>query len=302
MAAVALSLVGLALVAAGTAATAGRSPAHPAARALRLGKPPSYLGVDVAVVAGVLMSSVVVFLAWRILSGRPWRRRRAESRAPERPDMPWWARVLVVGSVFAVLGGFVAAVVVLIEHSRRRRRPPVLGAPAGASHPAAISVSHTGGHPLAVAAVTLAVLAGLALGARAARRRRARAGRLSALLTASQPQETPSAGARPEDERDPRRAIIQAYASFESSLEAARQGRRPYETPEELLARVFSDGDDGAGPARLLTALYERARFATSSLGPAERAQALDALGELRRTQPSMAAHAAAGDAGGEAG
>ena len=83
-------------------------------------------------------------------------------------------------------------------------------------------------------------------------------------------------------ERDPRRAIINAYVRMERALDDAGIGRRESEAPREYLARVAGAlrGDDRA--ARRLTALYEEARFSAHAVDEAMRAEAISALRALR--------------------
>jgi hypothetical protein len=83
-------------------------------------------------------------------------------------------------------------------------------------------------------------------------------------------------------ERDPRRAIINAYVRMERALDDAGLGRRDSEAPREYLGRVAGAlrGDERA--ARRLTALYEEARFSAHAVDEAMRAEAVAALRALR--------------------
>jgi hypothetical protein len=64
-----------------------------------------------------------------------------------------------------------------------------------------------------------------------------------------------------EDEPDPRRAIVAAYARLLDGLEAAGFGRRPAEAPEEHLRRVLEQLQVPDGPLRTVVALFAEARF-----------------------------------------
>jgi MFS family permease len=81
-----------------------------------------------------------------------------------------------------------------------------------------------------------------------------------------------------EDEVDPRRAVIRAYAAMEGSL--AKQGlpRRATETPFEYLVRIL----ERARPAARLTALFEQAKFSDHKIGEDMAREALGALRDLR--------------------
>ena len=81
-------------------------------------------------------------------------------------------------------------------------------------------------------------------------------------------------------ERDVRRAIIACYARMERALARTGAARRPSETPFEFLARVLEH--IARAPGRVLTDLFERAKFSTEPLGDADKQQALAALEALR--------------------
>lgn len=83
---------------------------------------------------------------------------------------------------------------------------------------------------------------------------------------------------------DPRRAVIQAYARMERVLAVHGLGRRAAEAPREYLVRALREAGR-LSPAALerLTALFEEARFSTHEISPAMRADAVDALVEVRR-------------------
>jgi hypothetical protein len=81
---------------------------------------------------------------------------------------------------------------------------------------------------------------------------------------------------------DIRRAIIAAYARMEGALAAAGIGRRPAEAPYEYLARSLAELDAGAGAARRLTDLFERAKFSHHEPAERMRTDAIDALVAVR--------------------
>ena len=80
---------------------------------------------------------------------------------------------------------------------------------------------------------------------------------------------------------DVRRAIIACYGQMERALAGVGTARQPAETPFEYLARVLEAV--AAGPARVLTELYERAMFSLEPMGEREKEQAMEALESLRR-------------------
>ena len=83
-------------------------------------------------------------------------------------------------------------------------------------------------------------------------------------------------------ERDPRRAVIAAYARMERALAAHGIPRRRYEAPHEYLARVLDDLTHGGRGARKLTELFEQARFSTHDIDPSLKDEAIAAVESLQ--------------------
>jgi hypothetical protein len=83
-------------------------------------------------------------------------------------------------------------------------------------------------------------------------------------------------------ERDPRRAIIAAYARMERLLAASGVPRHPHEAPFEYLGRVLLELDVSRSATFDLTELFERAKFSRHEIGPELRDEALDALATVR--------------------
>ena len=82
-------------------------------------------------------------------------------------------------------------------------------------------------------------------------------------------------------ERDPRRAVIAAYARMEDVFARHGSPRRPSEAPLEFLARALEQVAE-AGPARRLTDLFERAMFSTQPFDRVVQDEAIDALVAVR--------------------
>jgi Domain of unknown function (DUF4129) len=83
-------------------------------------------------------------------------------------------------------------------------------------------------------------------------------------------------------ERDPRRAVIAAYARMERTLGAAGVPRMPHEAPLEYVARALRDLEVGERSVRRLTDLFERAKFSTHEIDESMRTEAIAALGRVR--------------------
>ena len=87
-------------------------------------------------------------------------------------------------------------------------------------------------------------------------------------------------------ERDIRRAIIACYARMERALERAGSARRPAEAPFDYLVRILERIAANGQAARVLTELFERAKFSVEPMGEQEKQQAIEAL-ELLRAEVS---------------
>jgi hypothetical protein len=87
-------------------------------------------------------------------------------------------------------------------------------------------------------------------------------------------------------EPDVRRAIIACYARMERALERAGSARRPAEAPFDYLVRILERIAANGQAARVLTELFERAKFSVEPMGEQEKQQAIEAL-ELLRAEVS---------------
>jgi 4-amino-4-deoxy-L-arabinose transferase-like glycosyltransferase len=83
-------------------------------------------------------------------------------------------------------------------------------------------------------------------------------------------------------ERDPRRAVIGAYARMERSLAAAGWPRHDAEAPEEYLERVLAAAAVSSRAAARLTALFAWARFSVHDVRPEMKEEAIETLEELQ--------------------
>jgi cbb3-type cytochrome oxidase subunit 3 len=83
-------------------------------------------------------------------------------------------------------------------------------------------------------------------------------------------------------ERDPRKAVIRAYARMEQTFAAYRVPRNPAETPLEYVARVLDKLSVSGFAVRRLTLLFERAKFSTHVVEASMKDDAIEALAGLR--------------------
>jgi hypothetical protein len=84
------------------------------------------------------------------------------------------------------------------------------------------------------------------------------------------------------DEKDPRRAVILAYAWMERTLAVHGLPRVPSEAPLEYLARVLIDLDASRESVFELTTLFERARFSPHVIDDEMKQDAIAALSAVR--------------------
>lgn len=92
-------------------------------------------------------------------------------------------------------------------------------------------------------------------------------------------------------ERDPRRAVIAAYARMERALAAAGVPRSAAEAPEEYLERVLGEIDLSRRSVGRLTSLFAWARFSGHDVHPEMKEEA---IGTLEQVQRELAADDAA--------
>jgi hypothetical protein len=83
-------------------------------------------------------------------------------------------------------------------------------------------------------------------------------------------------------EKDPRRAVIAAYARLERTLAAHGLGRHPSEAPGEYLSRILPLLELERGSVRRLTDLFTRAKFSSHEVDAGMKDEAIDALSTVR--------------------
>jgi hypothetical protein len=83
-------------------------------------------------------------------------------------------------------------------------------------------------------------------------------------------------------EKDPRRAVIAAYARLERTLAAHGLGRHPSEAPGKYLSRILPLLELERGSVRRLTDLFTRAKFSSHEVDAGMKDEAIDALSTVR--------------------
>jgi hypothetical protein len=274
----------LAMVAAGSKARVGGGPSVGSA-AVRLGFGALEFLAVVALLGGLALL-VVGF-------PRPRRRRDDEPElVVERPPVPWYAKLLMLGLVVILLGGLAGSLLVLRHQLQEpQMAPPAPTAPVPPRSPG--SLPPTSGTPPGAGDPLMPVLwavGAMAVGAAVwvgTARLRARRG------TAS-PGRTPRPAGPVVDEAlrlsledlrrepDPRRAIVAAYARMLAVLGRLGVRRRAAEAPLEYLRRLLGALEGDPEPVRRLTDLFELAEFSRQPVTEALRDEAIGALEAVR--------------------
>jgi hypothetical protein len=196
----------------------------------------------------------------------------------------------------AALPVLVLLVLVLFAAAHRHLRllTPRPGAPTATGHTTAhLAVSFVPTASLSTVAAVIAVVALLLLRRRLLRWRHHRP--FGHLERSDHPVEWPSdrpgslarslAGVRvpdPEQEPDPRRAVVAAYVAMTHVAGETGAVRRIDETPAEFLARLLDAAGASADAARHLTAVFELARYTTRPVDESLRSSAIAALHRVR--------------------
>src|SRR6266704_484689 len=235
----------LAMTAAGSKARVGRGPSV-GSTAVRLGLDALEFLAVVALLGGLAL----------LVVGLPRLRRRRPDDEPEwvveRPPIPWYAKLLMLGLVLIVLASLAGSLLVVRhQFEERPMAPPASTGPVSPRAPS--SIPATGGNPPAagepltpvVWAVVVVVVAAAAWAAVVWVRAR------GAARGAAPPEQERAAGdpvleealrLSLEDlrrEPDPRRAIVAAYARMLAVLGRLGVPRRTAEAPLEYLRRVL---------------------------------------------------------------
>ena len=89
-----------------------------------------------------------------------------------------------------------------------------------------------------------------------------------------------------ESDPDSRRAVIAAYGRMNGALAGGGFPRKPHETALEYLARVLANLQVPERPVRRLTELFQFAKFSPHDVDVSMKADAIDALRDIRSGLP----------------
>ncbi|MBO0776292.1 MAG: DUF4129 domain-containing protein [Actinobacteria bacterium] len=260
-----------------------RSLAH-AGRSSAALRPPAIMG-DLWVAFGLVAAVVVAGLVYALWGAGG--RRRGDGHVRQEPPQPWWVKPLMLALALLPLVAVVTAVVLAVTHPGRRPARSLPGFPRGipTRHVSVVPSTSAGGMTAhwwfwGLLAAVAAVAAAIMLVAR----HRSRAG--GGLAPRGAPRPLPvmieESLAEIEREPDPRRAVIRAYVGMEAALARHGMGRRPFEAPQEYLARVLGAIRVNAAAGERLTSLFQRARFSEHPVGGQMKQEAIAALATIR--------------------
>lgn len=244
----------------------------------------------VALIIG-LPSLPVAILIFR----RRQQRARVESRSAflELPTPPLWARVLGASVILAVFAGQVFITVTLLADLLRAARIAADGTPdfGGLPGPNGLGPLERDSASLVVALLIVAAMVVLALGFavrwRLEERRRDMPVRQDEATVASRAVEVSLAALQ--TERDPRRAVIAAYAAMERVLATAGLGRDGSEAPIEYLRRVLAASFGSRQEIATITHLFQVAKFSHHDVDEPMRVDAIEALQRIRERKDESA-------------
>ena len=236
-----------------------------------------------ALAGGVVLVVALLFLWVETPTARRSKRKRRTIAGDELDELGTsvWTTGKTVAVLFLGLALFCIATVPLLS---RASAPLLSGGGAQPSAPAGSARNEPGtpaesvnlGWLLVPVAVTFAILTPAALVIR--RRRLQRDEAMHAGETTAFGPAVRASIAALEGERDPRTAILRAYARMEQAFQHVEIVRAGDETASEFLARTTRRLPVSAGAAAALTERFEEVRFSTHLITEADREQALASL------------------------
>jgi hypothetical protein len=284
LSALALAALALALLAvAGLASSVSLWDANGAAASA-----PTTVLESLAAAGGVVLVAALLLLWVETPTARRSRRKRRTLAGDELDELgaSTWAAGKTVAVLLLGLAIFFIATVPLLS---RDSAPSQSGTGVLPSAPAGSPRSEVGRPgdsvnlgwlllPIAVAFMILAPAAAVIRRRRLKRGEAIEAGERSALGRAVR-----ASIAALEAERDPRTAILRAYARMEQSFRDVEIVRARDETASEFLVRTMRRLPVSAGAAAALTERFEEVRFSTHEITEADREQALASLQRVER-------------------
>ena len=247
---------------------------------------PTLVGDYLATIALIIMPIGAVLVVWGLAN------RRKQAALTGRTS---WRRNLIAAGVISAL--LIVLVVTAENRQGRARRPAVgptqgaiLGAPLGAKGPRkAVKVDTAPPHRPRWQWLPVLVLGSLLLGIVVTIAAAVAHGRRNREALDEEAQLARALGEVLSDslddlraERDPRKAVIRAYARMEQTFAAYGVPREEHETPLEYVARVLDSLRVSSFAVRRLVQLFERAKFSPHTIESSMKDDAIEALAGLR--------------------
>ena len=247
---------------------------------------PTLVGDYLATIALIIMPIGAVLVVWGLAN------RRKQAALTGRTS---WRRNLIAAGVISAL--LIVLVVTAENRQGRARRPAVgptqgaiLGAPLGAKGPRkAVKVDTAPPHRPRWQWLPVLVLGSLLLGIVVTTAAAVAHGRRNREALDEEAQLARALGEVLSDslddlraERDPRKAVIRAYARMEKTFAAYGVPREEHETPLEYVARVLDSLRVSSFAVRRLVQLFERAKFSPHTIESSMKDDAIQALAGLR--------------------
>ncbi|MDP9232075.1 MAG: DUF4129 domain-containing protein [Actinomycetota bacterium] len=247
---------------------------------------PTLVGDYLATIALIIMPIGAVLVVWGLAN------RRKQAALTGRTS---WRRNLIAAGVISAL--LIVLVVTAENRQGRARRPAVgptqgaiLGAPLGAKGPRkAVKVDTAPPHRPRWQWLPVLVLGSLLLGIVVTTAAAVVHGRRNREALDEEAQLARALGEVLSDslddlraERDPRKAVIRAYARMEQTFAAYGVPREEHETPLEYVARVLDSLRVSSFAVRRLVQLFERAKFSPHTIESSMKDDAIEALAGLR--------------------
>lgn len=247
---------------------------------------PTLVGDYLATIALIIMPVGAVLIVWGLAN------RRKQQALAGRTN---WRKNLIAAGVISAL--LIVLVVTAENRQGRGRRPAlgpthgaILGAPLGAKGPRkAVEDDTVPPHRPRWQWLPVLVLGSLLLGivvttgaAVAHARRNREALDEEAQLARALDEVLADSLDDLRAERDPRKAVIRAYARMEQTFAAYGVPREGHETPLEYVARVLDSLRVSSFAVRRLVQLFERAKFSPHTIESSMKDDAIEALAGLR--------------------
>lgn len=248
---------------------------------------PALLGSYLATIALVIMPIGAVLVVWGLAN-----RRRQEALAGRTS----WRKNLVAAGVVALL---LTVFVFTAQERQKSRGPAAKGTVPAQTPPGALGGPGRAGKPpkdkespipqphwqwlpvLVLGSVLLAIFVTLGVALADGRRNREALNEEAQLALALDDVLSDSLDDL-RAERDPRKAVIRAYARMEKTFAAYGVPREEHETPLEYVARVLDSLRVSSFAVRRLVQLFERAKFSPHEIDPSMKDDAIEALVGLR--------------------